>query len=532
MQKEITDRDPNRLSTGITGLDDMLSGGFPRGSMIVVSGRPGSGKTLLASEFLHEGATHGEPSVYVSFAETKDQFLVNMEKFGLQFGELIKEGTFSFIDLTTVAPEGISDALDLIVEQVGSVKGKRLVLDSFTSLAQAFEKVIDARIVLHVVLGKLVRDLGCTTIVLAEMPFGVDRIGLGIEEFVADGIIVMDVASQKGVPKRTINIRKMRGTEITLRPSSYDITKDGITIFPAIISSRKESMTDSRVPTGVPGFDELVEGGLMEKSITGVVGTAGTGKTTFGLRFAYSGAKDFGDRTLFVSFSESSDQVRLVARKLGMTGIEELEKQGALKIETIIPDECTPEEVILHLQELMEAVHPTRVVYDDVTALDAITDGDEFYRVLNTMAKLAQESGATTIISITTDDLVGTLITGKSVSTVMDGIVMLRYVELDGAVQRTLIILKMRATKHDHSVRKFSIGEGGITVNSPFRGYTGFISGVARRMISDFEADEKRIAAQQKKGHERRRGALEKRLKRLEASKTKTGRRTTQTNSR
>jgi circadian clock protein KaiC len=191
MQKESeTGGMHDRLSTGVAGLDRLISGGYPKGSMIVVSGRPGTGKTLLASDFLYEGATHGEPGLYVSFAETKGQFLANMEQFGLRFDELINRGTFSFIDLSTVVPEGVSDVLDLIVEQIAATKGKRLVIDSFTSLAQAFEKPIDARVVLHVVLGKLVHDLGCTTVVLAEMPFGVDRIGLGIEEFVADGIIV------------------------------------------------------------------------------------------------------------------------------------------------------------------------------------------------------------------------------------------------------------------------------------------------------------------------------------------------------
>jgi circadian clock protein KaiC len=522
MQKESAAKERDRLPTGVEGLDRLLSGGFPKGSMIVVSGRPGTGKTLLASQFLYEGATHGEPSIYVSFAETKEQFLANMEKFGLRLGKVINAGTFSFIDLTTVAPEGVPDALNLIVEQVAFAKGKRLVIDSFTALAQAFEKLIDARIILHVVLGKLVHDLGCTTLVLTEMPFGVDRIGLGIEEFVADGIIVMDMASQKGNPRRTISIKKMRGTEITLRPSSYEIADDGIAIFPAITPPRKNSIGSKRVPTGIPGFDELVEGGLTERSVTGVVGAAGTGKTTFGIQFAYSGAKDFGDKGLFVSFSESSEQIRLVARKLGMSHLEDLEKQGKLKIETVIAETYTPEGIVLHLQKLLEKANPKRVVFDDVTALDAITDGDEFYRVLNAMAKLAQEKGATVIISITTDEIVGMSITGKSVSTVMDGIVMLRYVEVEGAMDRTMIVLKMRATKHDTSIRKFIITKGGIGVESAFKGYTGLISGVARRMSKDFENQEGRIVSRQKKEKVERRKAFDKRLERLQTRKTKT----------
>jgi len=515
MQTEIGAKERDRVSFGIDGLDNLLSGGLPDGSMTVVCGRPGTGKTLLASRFLYEGATRGEPSLYVSFAEKKDQFIVNMERFGLRFGDLISQGVFSFIDLTTTANEGVPDALDMIVERATAMKVKRLVIDSFTALAQAFDKLIDSRITLQVVLGRLVRDLGCTTIVLTEMPFGEDKIGLGIEEFVSDGIIIMDIATQKGNPKRIISIRKMRGTEISLRPSSYEIRKEGIVVFPAVAPPPRGSIGGERVPAGVPGFDELVEGGLMERSVTGIVGTAGTGKTTFGMQFVYSGAKDFGDKGLLVSFSESSDQIRLVALKLGMSRFEYLEGRAKLRIATITAETSTPEGVILEVQRLLEEVNPRRVVLDDVTALEAITDRDGFYRLLNTLASLAQKRGATVILSITTNEIVGTSITGRSISTVMDGIVMLRYVEVEGAMERTMVVLKMRGTKHDLSLRRFVIDEGGIVVESAFRGYTGLISGVATRVRADFRLEEARISAKEKKERLERRVAFDKKLRGL-----------------
>jgi circadian clock protein KaiC len=508
VQKGVAARERSRVSTGVQGLDGLLSGGFPKGSMIAVAGRPGTGKTLLASEFLFEGATHGESSLYVSFAETKEQFLDNAEKFGLHFEKLIDTGIFSFLDLTTVAPEGVSDALDLIVEQVGSRNGKRLVIDSFTTLAQAFEKVIDARTALHVVLGKLVHGLGCTTVVLTEMPFGVDRIGMGIEEFVADGIIFLDMVSHKGIPKRTISIRKMRGTEITLRPSSYEITKHGITIFPTIMPLPRVSIRNRRVQTGVAGFDELVDGGLMERSVTGLAGAAGTGKTTFGLQFVYSGAKNLGQKGLLISFNEPAEQVRLVSHRLGMSRIEDLEKQGKLKIESILTEEYTPEGLVLRFQELLKEANPIRVVLDDVTALENITSEDEFYRLLDTLVTLAKQRGATVIVSITTDEIVGTSITGKSLSTALDGVIMLRYVELEGRMDRTMIVLKMRATKHDTSIREFIITRGGIRMESALQGYTGFLSGAAKRTISDFEdGEEGSTSGQEKTSADRRRSS-------------------------
>lgn len=499
MKKGATAGRSDRLSTGVEGLDPLLSGGFPKGSMVVVAGRPGTGKTLLASQFLFEGSTHGESSLYVSFAETREQFLANSEKFGLSFGRLIEAESFSFLDLTTVAPEGISDALDLIVEKVESAKVHRLVIDSFTSLAQAFDKVIDARIVLHVILGKLVNGLGCTTMVLTETPFGVERIGLGIEEFVADGIIFLDVIPQKGTLRRTIDIRKMRGTEITLRPSTYQITKDGMTVFPSILPQPRVSMLNRKVRTGIQGFDELVDGGLMQRSVTGLAGAAGTGKTTFGLGFVYSGADKFGETGLFVSFNEPADQIRLVANRLGMSRIEALEKERKLKIEAVLAESYTPEAMALRLQKLLEEVKPERVVFDDVTALERIATEDEFYRLLNAIVNLAKGRGATVIASITTDEIAGTSITGKSLDTVLDGIIMLRYVEIDGKMNRSMIVLKMRAVEHDPSIREFIIAKGGVRVKSVLHGYSGFFSGEAKRMIREFEDEERRIISGQRK---------------------------------
>ncbi|MHB1868974.1 MAG: ATPase domain-containing protein, partial [Nitrososphaerales archaeon] len=449
----------DHLGTGIDGLDDLLSGGFLRGSLIVVGGRPGAGKTLLASHFIYEGLLHEEQGIYVSFAETKDQFLKIMENFGLHFRRFIDEGKFQYLDLTTVSDEAVNDALDMILSKVVSLGAKRLVIDSFDALGLGFTKLADARIALHTILGKAVRSEGCTTLILSEMPYGREEVGLGVEEFVADGIILMDVVKEREGPRRMISIRKMRGVEISLRPSSYEISKSGLSVFPALQPTGRKGLTDRRLPTGVPGFDTLTEGGLLFGSVTGIIGAAGVGKTTFAIQFVYYGAKSSKENGLLLSFSEPESQIRLVAKKLGFDDIESLEKQGKLRIEFLLPEQYTPEGLIIKIQKLLEQVQPVRVVIDDVGAFRQIAKDDEHDEFVRTVAHLCQERGATFILTITASELAGNTITG---STSMDNIILLRYVEVSGKMDRSLILLKMRGTHHDNSIRKFQIGQGGI----------------------------------------------------------------------
>lgn len=224
----------DRVPTGITGLDDMIEGGFPRGSLILLAGSPGSGKTIASAHYLYHGAKNLDESVvYVSFAERRDFFLNNMKKIGLDFEKLENQEKFKFLDLMTTGETAISATLNVIMREVLAIKAKRLVVDSFTALAQAFKKKIDARIVLHL-LDKLMRQTDCTTLLLVELPIGSRYIGLGFEEFVADGIILFEtIKEQEGIRKRAV-VLKMRGTNHNLDYSNIVISDTGFSLMPYI----------------------------------------------------------------------------------------------------------------------------------------------------------------------------------------------------------------------------------------------------------------------------------------------------------
>jgi len=224
----------DRVPTGIVGMDDLIEGGFPRGSLILLAGSPGSGKTIASAQYVYYGATTlNENGVYVSFAERKETFFDNMKRFGFDFETLEKKGKLKFLDMMTCDESAVSSTLNIALREVSAIGAKRLVMDSFSAMAQAFKRKIDARIVLHL-LDKMMRQTNCTTLLLVEIPAGSATIGLGIEEFLADGIVLFETIEEKaGIRKRAV-IRKMRGTNHNMNYSNIVISSKGISLMPEV----------------------------------------------------------------------------------------------------------------------------------------------------------------------------------------------------------------------------------------------------------------------------------------------------------
>ena len=222
---------PKIVPLGIKGLDQIFGGGFRKGSLIVVAGNPGVGKTVFSASWLYHGALNfNEPGVYVSFAENRESFIENMRNFGYDFERLEAEGKFQFLDLFTVKGEGISDIFNWILDRIYSIKARRLVIDSFSAVAQAFKRPIDMRSFIHTILGKVLRKAECTTLLILEIPYGEEKIGYGIEEFLADVVILLQRRECDGVIVRELSILKNRWSEIT-RPKYVFTLKNGFQVL-------------------------------------------------------------------------------------------------------------------------------------------------------------------------------------------------------------------------------------------------------------------------------------------------------------
>ena len=221
-----------RVATGLAELDEMLEGGFPAGSLITLSGRPGTGKTIFGSQFLFHGMTEAKQAgLYVSMLEGEKPYLRNLRRIGLDFQPLIAQKRFTFLELPAPTPEGLPTLWEQIAHEIQENQVERLVIDSFTAMSPAFQTVRDLRTFTHVLLGKIVGGFsGCTTLMITEEGTSYAFPWTGVEEFVADGVIHFHIVPAGEARVRYIEITKMRGTNHQMGPIPIDIGPRGIRI--------------------------------------------------------------------------------------------------------------------------------------------------------------------------------------------------------------------------------------------------------------------------------------------------------------
>jgi circadian clock protein KaiC len=219
-----------RISTGNLELDTLLDGGFLRNSMILLAGNPGAGKTILSSKFIYEGALNDEPGVYACFAETRKRLIQDMKKFDIDFEPMIRRRKIEVLDLSIGSETEVQSALNQIFEAITTLRAKRLVVDSIAAMAMGLETEFEKRHLIRL-LYRLILKTGCTTIAITDIPWNSNRIGESIEEFVADGIMLMEhFYDESGSLKRQLRITKMRGTNHSRKTLRYAINEKGLQI--------------------------------------------------------------------------------------------------------------------------------------------------------------------------------------------------------------------------------------------------------------------------------------------------------------
>ncbi|MFH2111128.1 MAG: ATPase domain-containing protein [Candidatus Bathyarchaeota archaeon] len=220
-----------RLSTGNMQLDTLLDGGFLRNSMILLAGNPGAGKTILSSNFIYDGAlNHDEAGVYACFAETRKRLIQDMKKFEIDFEPMIRRRKVEVLDLSIGSETEVQSALNQIFEAITTLRARRLVVDSIAAMAMGLETEFEKRHLIRL-LYRLILKTGCTTLAITDIPWNTNRIGESIEEFVADGIILMEHNyDERGQLKRQLRITKMRGTNHSKNTHNYTISEKGLDI--------------------------------------------------------------------------------------------------------------------------------------------------------------------------------------------------------------------------------------------------------------------------------------------------------------
>lgn len=482
-----------RVETGVPGLDHVTRGGFPKGRVAVVAGPAGSAKTVLAGQFLASGAQAGHPGVFVTLEESADDLRRNLATLGFDVEALEERGDFAFVDgsprYDTTADEVAPLHVDTLLAQIGQALDRtgaeRVVLDSFGA-AYAFEDdALMARQRLRGLLAEL-RRLGTTVLLTVETEHTGDSTftANGIEQYVADSVILLRNDLEAEARRRTIEVLKMRGAEH--RRGQFPCTVlpgQGFVVLPLSVQNLDQRSSDTRVSSGNPEVDALCGGGFFRDSIVLVSGATGTGKTLLVTEFLAGGVQA-EEKSLMLAFEESHDQLHRNARGWGYD-FEQAEKEGLLKVVATYPETATLEDHLVVIKDAIEEFGPSRIAIDSLSALERIGSRKAFREFIIGLTSFVKSKQTIGLFTASTDTLLGgTSVTETHISTLTDSIIVLRYVEVFGAVKRGMTVLKMRGSAHDRDIREYTIDGSGLHVGEPFRTVAGILSGNVVNLVS------------------------------------------------
>jgi len=485
-----------KIATGIAGFDDIAEGGLPSGTLTLVSGTAGSAKTIFGMQFLAAGITaYEEGGVFVTFEERPAQMCRHMLSLGWDIESWENAGKWAFVDASpfvdveqiTTGAFNLEALLARIEFAVSSVKAKRVVMDSLgTMFAQIPDPLILRAELFRII--QALQSLGVTTVLTAERANDKDDLGrYGVEEFVADNVLILRHALESDKRRRTIEILKFRGT--TYRDGEYPFTvlKDqGIVVIPLTSADLRQKTSTVRTTTGSTQLDEMCGGGLLRSSVILVSGATGTGKTLTTTQFIGAGAK-LKEKCLFFAFEESREQIFRNAASWGYD-FEKLEREGFIKIICRYPESAGINDHLVWMRMAIEEYQPQRVAVDSLSAIERIATPKAFREIVISLTSFLKEKQVLAVFTSTTSALLGgSSITDANISTITDTIILLRYIELLGEMRRGVMILKMRGSAHNKEIREFTISEHGMTVGKAFRNVSGILSGNASVLAGESE---------------------------------------------
>ncbi|HEX6308376.1 MAG TPA: circadian clock protein KaiC [Longimicrobiales bacterium] len=502
----MSDRRVQKLATGIPTFDVIAEGGLPRNRTTLVSGTAGSGKTVFAVQFLAAGIVDaGENGVFVTFEESADDIRQNMRSFGWSLEEWERRGRLAFVDASPdpdmeTVESGSFDLgalLARIENAVRKVDAKRVAVDS---LGAVFSQFSDQSIVRRELfrIASALKKMGVTAVMTAERTEDYGPIArFGVEEFIADNVMVLRNVLDAEKRRRTVEILKFRGTTHQKGEFPFTIVADGgVIVLPLSAMELRQRSSQVRITSGNEQLDVMCGGGFFRDSIVLVSGATGTGKTLMVTEFMDGGAAQ-GERCLLLAFEESREQLFRNATGWG-TDFEAMERDGLLKVVCDYPEVTGLEDRLLAIKGLVEEFRPNRVALDSLSALERAGSDKGFREFVIGLTSFIKHQEIAGLFTSTTPTLMGgTSITESHISTLTDSIILLRYVENFGEMKRGITVLKMRGSQHDRDIREFLIDQHGMHVGRPFRHVTGILAGTpvhispadVERVWSMLEAD-------------------------------------------
>jgi circadian clock protein KaiC len=510
-----------KAATGIMGLDQITGGGLPAGRPTLICGSAGCGKTMLAAEFIAKGAIeYGEPGVFMMFEETSEELTENMRSLGFDLAKLQKQKKIAMdfvrVERNEIEETGEYDLEGLFIRlgyAIDSIGAKRVALDTIEALFSG----VSNHAILRAELRRLFRwlkDKGVTAVITGERgDSALTRFGL--EEYVADCVILLDHRIVDQVSTRRLRVVKYRGSAHGTNEYPFLIGASGISVLPITSLALNHLASEERVATGIDGLDEMLGGlGLYRGSSVLVSGSPGTGKSSVAAMYVDAACRR-GEKAILFAYEESESQLLRNMRSIGLD-LEQWIKSGLLYVESTRPTLHGLEQHLVHIYDLVIKFQPAVVAVDPITNLTSHADDPGLKLTLMRLIDFLKTQQVTALFtSLTADTFSPSVATSQvGVSSLMDSWIMLSNMAVNGERTRTLQVLKSRGMHHSNQVREFVLSDTGVDLVDVYMFGDQVLTGSARI------AHEAQVAAEGElrgRDHQRRMSDLAKRRSVLDA---------------
>lgn len=499
-----------KAPTGIEGLDEITGGGLPAGRPTLVCGTAGCGKTMLSMEFLVRGATQfGEPGVFMMFEENAAEIAANVRSLGFELEKLVADNKIALdhvhIERSEIEETGEYNLDGLFIRlghAIDTIGAKRVVLDTIEALFAGLPN----HAVLRAELRRLFRwlkDRGVTAIITGEKGEGNAITRYGLEQYVADCVIILDQRIHEQISTRRLRVLKYRGTAHGMNEYPFLIGAHGFSVLPITSLQLDHQASEQRVPTGIARLDEMLGGqGFYRGSSVLVSGAPGTGKTSVAAKLVETACRR-GERALFFAYEESTAQIVRNMRSVGID-LAPWVKKGLLEIHSSRPTLQGLEQHLVAMHDLVRAFRPTVVAVDPISNLTLSQDDAEVKPTLMRLIDLLKKDQITAVFTSLTDG--GEVVSRAaesllSVSSLMDTWLLLRNVEFTGERNRTIFVQKSRGMAHSNQIREFVLSDHGIDLVDVYLGGNRLLTGSAR--VAQ-EAQERAAATLRAEDHQRK----------------------------
>lgn len=490
----MTTTDADRARTGTVGLDEILSGGLPRDRLYLLYGEPGTGKTTVGMQFLREGVRNGVPCLYITLSETAEKLAVaarshgwsldGIEIFELHASQDDAEAGEEYV-LFHPSEVELSETTRKFFDVVERVKPRRLVFDSLSEMRLMAQEPLRFRRQILAMKEYFVGK-GCTVLLLDDNEGrAVSRDDRDVQSL-AHGVLVLDKTTPKfGPARRRISIAKLRG--LRYRDGYHDcvLTTGGLLVFPQLTTNKPSPpFRPGTVSSAVGAVDRLLGGGLERGSSALFLGPVGVGKSALANQYALAAAHRSEKVTIY-TFEETAAVLFARADSLGMD-LRRACEEGRVCVEQVDPAELPPGQFACKVQRSV-ADGASMIVIDSLNGyFNAMPDEHVLALHMHNLITYLSQRGVVTLLTMSQHGFLGSaMVTPVDVSYLVDVVVLLRYFEAEGEVRKAISVVKKRNGRHEAAIRELRMGDDGIRVGEPLRGFRGVLTGTPALVAGD-----------------------------------------------